>query len=422
MALEDFLARERTEGEAVGGEASFTLDPNKVRERVAVFSEADSLYPLLRCLQAAIRVSETDIFGQRKGNHDWEFRFRWSACPESRAFEQLLNLGTTAGFDQVGHGVAQHLFFGLSAALGTPHYKMSWNGPQAHFQLSRGEVTVKDIEAEEFTTLAFSIESSWWQKLTKQSPGSGTSEELRRRICYSPKTIHLDQEQVRPFPPRAPERPWAAKLSQGSELAWRFLRTSDKNLLTVPYPELDFYRSDKTGTSFHLVREPPDRRLPLSVCFRNNATKESQKKGETEGLRLSASDRAHSALFLSLEAGRQDWLIPVSDGIATEPVKVSIAGGGIVAMTSEPSLLFDLSGLKVIENDAYFANLEIIKKESRALKKQLMVSLANIGARADHLPKQYDQAVCYAAGGPYIGMLGGRFLPKVRKFFSRSQG
>ena len=418
MALEDFLARERTEGEAVGGEASFTLDPHKVRERVAVFSEADSLYPLLRCLQAAIRVSESDIFGRRKGSHDWEFRFRWPACPESKAFEQLLNLGTTAGFDQVGHGVAQHLFFGLSAALGTPHYKMSWSGPHAHFELTRGEVSMRDIEADEFTTLSFTIESNWWQKLTKQSPGRGTSEDLRRRICYSPRTIHLDQERLRPQAPRAPERPWAAKLSQGSELAWRFLRVNDKNLLTVPYPELDFYRSDKTGSSFHLVREPPDRRLPLSVCFRQD---KNAAKLKTESLRLSASDRAHSALFLSLEAGRQDWLIPLSDGILTEPVKVSIAGGGIVALTSEPSLQFDLSGLKVIENEAYFANLEIIKKESRALKKQLMVSLANIGARADHLPKQYDQAVCYAAGGPYIGMLGGRFLPKVRKIFSRSK-
>ena len=297
---------------------------------------------------------------------------------------------------------------------------MSWNGPHAHFELNKGEVSLRDVEAEEFIRLSFSIESSWWQKLTKQSSGGGTSEELRARIRYSPKAIHLDQERLRPIAPRAPERPWAAKLSQGSELAWRFLRTSDKNLLTVPYPELDFYRSDKSGTSFHLVREPPDRRLPLSVCFRQSPNKES-KKVKTENLRLSASDRAHTALFLSLEAGRQDWLIPVSDGVLTEPIKVSIAGGGIVALTSEPSLQFDLSGLKVVENDAYLANLEIIKKESRALKKQLMVSLANIGARADQLPKQYDQAVCYAAGGPYLGMLGGRFLPKVRKFFSRSK-
>jgi hypothetical protein len=418
MALEDFLDKERTGGKTVGGEAAFTLDPVKVRERVAVFCREESLYPLLRCLQALIRVSRTDIFGLKKGDLDWEFRFRWDRCPPTRAFEQLLNLGTTAGFDEVGHGVGQHFFFGMSAALGTEHYKLSWCGPQAHFELRKGEVIVKEPVPDEYTTLTLSVESSWWQKLARGSAFRNEEEDLEYRLSYSPKTIHLNGKRLIPEAPQAPDRPWAARLAEGSELAWRFIRKADKNLLTVPYPELDYYRSVKGGEAFHLIREAGGKRLPLSV-FIDDPDRKKLKRGQTHNLSLSQSNRAQTALFLSLDAGRHDWLLPVHDGVLCPPMEVDISGGGIVCLTSVTSLQYDLSGQKVVENDAFHDFRRSMKRESRALKKQLAVSLANIGLRADQLPKNYEQALGYLTGGPYLGFLSGRVGPRLRRFFSR---
>ena len=419
MALEDFLDKERTAGTAVGGEAAFTLDPVKVRERVAVFCRQDSLYPLLRCLQALIRVSDSDIFGSKKGDHDWEFRFRWDDCPPTRCFEQLLNLGTTAGFDQVGHGVGQHLFFGMSAALGTESYKLTWRGPQAHFELRNGEVEMKDPVSEEFTTLTLTAESSWWRKLTRSS-FRNEEEDLEHRLSFSPRSIHLNGRELAPFPPQAPDRPWASKLSEGSELAWRFIRKADQNGLTVPYPELDYYRSVKGGETFHLIRKTGEKRLPLSVHI-HDPDRRSLKPGQTHNLSLSRSNRAHTALFLSLDGGRHDWLLPVADGVLCEPMEIDISGGGIVCLTSESSLQFDLSGQKVIENEAFHQFCRSMKRETRALKKQLAISLANIGVRADQLPNNFDQALGYLTGGPYLGFLSGRIGPRLRRLFSRDK-
>lgn len=413
--VDNFLRGEASHGRTISEQATFTLDPKKVRERVAVFSEEESLYPILRCVQAIVRLSRSDIFAQTLGPQQWEFSFRWDDCPPAQAFEQLLNLGTTAGFDHVPTGVEQHLFFGLSAALGTPHYRVTWTGPKANFRLSEGRIELLGETGEDiYCKLSFAVETNWWQRVLGRNPARGMVEELRRRLQYSPRTIHLNQETLRAGAPSAPERPWAAKLSQGSELAWRFLRMEGQNLMTVPYPELDHYKGDKKGTLFHLFREPAERSLPLSVAF-------SEQKSNRHHLdhALSSQERAHSALFLSLEAGKQDWLIPIRDGVLAEPVAVNVAGGGVVALTADPSLQYDLSGLKVVENDRYEAVLGLLKKESKALKKQLLLSLANIGARAEHLPSQYDQAICYTAGGPYLGMLGGRLMPKVRGFFGK---
>jgi len=414
--VEEFLDKERVGGKAVGGEAAFTLDPAKVRERVAVFCQQQSLYPLLRCLQALIRVSKSDIFGQRADEHSWEFRFQWDGCPGNEAFEQLLNLGTTAGFDQVGHGVGQHLFFGLSAALGTDHYRLSWKGPQAHFYLKKGHLSLGEPEPDEFTTLRLTAEPTWWQKLTRSRGFGNDLEELTYRLSYSPKPIHLNGERLYPMAPQAPDRPWAAKLINGSELAWRFVRKADQNLLAVPYPELDYYRCGKGGDIFHLIREPDQRQLPLSVSFQD-PDRRKLAPGQTHNLSLSQSDRAQSALFLSLDAGKHDWLFPVYDGVLAEPVEVDISGGGIVCLTSDQTLQYDLSGLNVIENEAFQKVCDQLQSQSKALKKQLAVSLANIGVRADSLPRNYEQALGYLTGGPYLGFITGRVGPRLRRLF-----
>jgi hypothetical protein len=414
--LEDFLEKERTGGEVVGGEATFTLDPNKVRERVAIFSQQNTLYPLYRCLQAIISVCDGDIFIQRQ-EKTWEVNFRWPNCPPGRAFADLLNLGTTAGFDKVGHRVAQHLFFGFSAALGTDSYQIEWNSPNARFVAKDGNLTVLEPDSKEYSQLAFTLESKWWQRLIGQNSVAQIHDELRERLCYSPRPIHLERALIVPAPPQAPEQPWGAKLIQGSDLAWRFIRIPDQNLLTVPYPELDYYRCNKEGQVFHLIGEPESSSLPLSVAFHDPGRK-TLKKGQTSNLSLSLSSRAHSALFLSLETGRQDWLVPVCDGVTTEPVPVNIAGGGIVALTSDQSLSYDLSGLKVIENDAFRDLLSMLKAQSKAMKKQLAVSVANVSVRSKALPKQYDQALSYLVGGPYAGLLGGRFGQIFRRMTS----
>ena len=419
MALEDFLEEQRNPGRAVGGEASFTLDPLKVRERVATFVEEDSLYPLYRCLQALINFCEGDIFVQRK-QKCWQISFQWKDCPPTKAFENLLNLGTTASFDSIGHRACQHLFFGLSAALGVADYHLTWKGSRSHFALDTGVFKTLPEEPSDYTTLSLSVDSSWWQKLTRQKNDKQIFDSLRNRLCYSPTPIHLQHELITPQAPGAPERPWLAKLGENSHLAWRFLRVPDQNFLTIPYPSLDYYKYGNKPDTFHLIREPQDQSLPLSVSIQDPQRRHLM-KGQTKNLSLSQVSRAHSALFLSLEGGRQDWLIPVNDGLLTQAVPVDIAGGGIVALTSERSLNYDLSGLKVIENEAFQASLEAFRKESKALKKQLGVSLANMSFRSEHLPKRYEQALSYLVGGPHLGLLGGRLGPKIRRFFGKKE-
>ena len=414
--LDDFLAQERQEGQVVGSEATFTLDPKKVRERVAVFSEADSLYPFYRCLQAIIAVSSSDIFVQRE-EQLWNVNFKWPDCPPVQAFLDLLNLGTTAGFDKVHHRVGQHLFFGLSAALGTPNYRMDFRTPEAGFSMTQGELKTVEGRESEYCQLAFTFESSWWQRLTGKYTSTQVTEVLKDRLCYSPKRIHIGHEELLPTAPRAPERPWGAKLVSGSELAWRFMRKVDQNDLTIPYPNLDYYRCSSTGDHFHLIREPQTGTRPLSVAF-FDPDRRKLLKGQTQNLSLSQSSRAHSALFLSLESGKQDWLIPVCDGLTTEPIQTDIAGGGIVALTSEKSLQFDLSGLRVIENKALDEHLVFLRAQSKALKKQLLGSLASMTVRSKSLPKHYSQAAGYLTGGPTVGLLAGHLGPKFRNFFS----
>ena len=185
-------------------------------------------------------------------------------------------------------------------------------------------------------------------------------------------------------------------------------------MLSIPYPDLDHYRCNKEGQVFHLVSEPQGDFLPLSVAFYDPGRK-TLKKGQTSNLSLSHSARAHSALFLSLETGRQDWLIPVRDGVTAEPVAVNLTGGGIIAVSSERSLHYDLSGLKVIENEAFEDLLAMLRVQTKSMKKQLAVSVANVSVRSKTLPKQYDQALSYLVGGPYAGLIGGRFGQFIRR-------
>lgn len=412
----DYLAQERGEGEVVSHEASFTLDPEKVRERVAVFCEADSLYPFYRCLQFIIAVSKSDIFVHQE-ERVWEVNFKWPKCPSAQAFMDLLNLGTNAGFDRLDHRVAQHLFFGLSAALGTPYYKITLRTPDSGFAIARGKLEAVEARESEYCQLAFTFESNWWQRLTGKYTPSQVNEVLRDRLCYSPKTIHLERQELVPTAPRAPERPWGAKLVGGSELAWRFIRKADENKLTIPYPNLDYYRSSPKGDHFHLIREPKAGTQPLSVAF-HDPDRKRLVKGQTMNLSLSHSSLAHSAIFLSLESGKQDWLIPVCDGLLTEPLAVNLAGGGMVALSSEKSLSYDLSGLKVIENQALEDLLVVLRKQCKALKRQLAGSLASMTVFSKPLPKHYSQAAGYLTGGPTVGLLAGHLGPKFRNLFA----
>lgn len=407
--LDDFIAGQRAPGQQVGGESSFTLDPQKVRERVATFCEQQTLYPLLRCLQAVISVCEGDIF-IRQQEKSWEINFKWQECPPTKAFADLVEFGITEGFDRVGHRVAQHLFFGLSAAIGKNGYEMEWNSSQASFHTKDGQFLIGEPAEQTLHTLRFRVKASWWQKLLDQRRATRLSEEFQRLVAFSPKPIHLNGELLESHRPEAPEKPWASRFLQGSDLAWRVLLRAGQNRITFPYPELDFYRCNKEGSAFHLVREPGARSLPLSVAFSgsNDSGQESS---------LSSTALAYAVLFLSLESGRQDWVVPVSDGVLTEPVPVKLAGGGLLALTSEPSLTFDLSGLKVVQNEPFEAHLRLLKAEGKALKKQLALSIANVGLRASRLPKQYDQALSYLVGGPYAGFLGAKFGPKIRSLF-----
>lgn len=408
--LDDYLAKERSQGQLVGGESSFTLEPQKVRERVATFCEEQSLYPLLRCFQAIVACCHGDIFIQQQ-EKSWNLNFNWPGCPPTSAFADLVNLGVTVGFDSVGHRAGQHLFFGLSAAIGTKGYELEWRSPQACFLVKDGEFLATEPVAQAFHSLRFSVAGSWWQKLLDQRRAERLAEEFKRLVVYSPKPVHLNQELLVPTRPQAPEKPWATRFIAGSDLAWRFLNHREKNLLTIPYPQLDYYRCNKEGTAFHLVKEPGVTPLPLSVAFNAQGAESS----------LSASRQAYCALFLSLETGRQDWLIPISDGVATSPIPVSLSGGGVLALTSEPSLQYDLSGLKVVENANFESHLAYLKKEAKALKKQLALSVANVSVRSSKLPHQYDQALSYLVGGPYAGFLGARIGPKIRRFFTRSE-
>ena len=197
------------------------------------------------------------------------------------------------------------------------------------------------------------------------------------------------------------------------------MKKADRNLLTVPYPELDYYRCGKGGEIFHLIREPQQRQLPLSVSF-YDPDRRKLVRGQTHNLSLSQADKAQTALFLSLDAGKHDWLFPVYDGVLAEPVEVDISGGGIVCLTSDQSLQYDLSGLNVIENEAFQKVCDELQQQSKSLKKQLAVSLANIGVRADNLPRNYEQALGYLTGGPYLGFITGRVGPRLRRFFTGS--
>lgn len=405
------------EGKLVGGESAFTLDPKKVRERVSSFCQETALYPLLRLTQAVINVSGGDIFVVQQ-DKSWELTFKWPECPPTKAFADLVNLGVTAGFDEVGHRVGQHLFFGLSAVLGTSGYEVEWTSPRAAFSAREGAINAIDPVEQEFVRLRFAVESSWWQKLLHQKRAELLAEEFRSRVLYSPRTIHINRVELEPERPQPPERPWASRFLGGSDLAWRLVKVTDNNRLNAPYPQLDYYRCNKEMTSFHLIREPGEESLPLSVAF-DYPGKEKLLPGQTQNLSLSTSSLVHTALFLSLEAGKHDWMVPVCDGVTAQPVMAHFGGGGIVALTSDPSLQYDLSGFKVVENEAFERNLAFLKVEAKALKKQLAISVANVSLRSKKLPKQYEQAIAYVAGGPVAGMLGAKFGPHLRGLFTR---
>lgn len=427
MALEDFLQQERSAGEAVSENAAFTLDPEQVRRRVATFCKEHRLYPLLRCLQAIVRVTESDLFIRfEKGR--WLINFLWGSAPEKEAFAGLVGLGTTEGFDRIPHTASQHFFFALSAALGQEQYGLEWETPRGGFSIKEGKLETNDETSDMYCQLRFWVDEGWWKHLTGRDSYETIHETLQQRLCYAPIPIHVEREMLEASPPRAPERPWASSLLQGSQLAWRLLRSKDVGRVRVPKLPLDRYRVAQKGTLWFLLEDDPEQALPLSVQLGNLIpvgpgtqhlpTPERRRFERTITGLGDPLPPAEAVLYLSLEAGRQDWFYPVRDGVLCEPTPVHLAKGGIIAVCATSSLRYDLSGLRVVQDDRFEQKLEDLRAQGRLLNKKLFWSLAYTGFRAETLPRRYEQAVAYKLGGPYAGMLGGKLGSGVRRFLS----
>lgn len=416
MSLDDFLAGEQAGGQTVSEDATFTLNPDQVRSRVATFCEEERLYPFYRCLQAAVRLSQSDLF-LRYGSDAWTASFAWNEAPEAKLFQSFLLEGVSQGFDHISHVATQHLFFGISAALGQPHYRLEWVSPQGGFVVSGGKLELSDKQHPEFCQISFAIESSWWQRLSSGNrQRAETERQLRHRLCYSPVPIHLEGERLKAVVPVPPDRPWASRLVEGSNLAWRYLQASSGGLLRPPDVPLDHYRGGRKGKIWHLIKDDPASPLPLSIQFT-----EAQ---ETTPPALGSSRQPHdktlcrSALFLSLQAGRQDWLFPVRDGVLGEPMPINISRGGVLVVSADEELRYDLFGLRVVNDSRLESKIEQWSKEAKTLKSELRVSVANSTLRAENMPSQYYQASGYAFGGPMMGVLAGKVGPAIQRFFS----
>lgn len=422
MELDDFLASEMAQGQRVSEDAAFTLNPEQVRSRVATFCSEIRLYPLLRCLQGVLRVCQGDLFF-RYENDAWWASFEWSAAPSNEQFRAFILDGVSEGFDSVPHGVSQHFFFGLSAALGAQGYRVEWRSPRGGYRVSGGKLEMLEASSSTNCQLGFSMDAHWWERLTGRTDLKAmVAQELRDRLCYSPVPVFIEGAQLRARVPLPPDVPWAASLAQGSNLAWRYLRAGvDQTSFRPPEVCLDNYRGAKRGTIWHLVKEDPSQPLPLSVQF-SDPPKETTSVESPFASRTQDRGNAplcQAALFLSLQAGRQDWLFPVRDGLLTEPVPISVSRGGVLVVAADADLRFDLSGLKVVRDDHLEAKVRQWMIEAKEMRKRLGVSLANISVRAERLPSQYDQASGYVLGGPYAGLLGGKVGPMFRRLFRR---
>lgn len=422
MELEKFLAEESAQGQRISEDAAFTLNPQQVRSRMATFCSEMRLYPLLRCLQGVLRVCQGDLFFRYRDNA-WQATFEWSQCPDSAQFRNFIIEGVSDGFDAVPHGVAQHFFFGLSAALGAQGYRIEWRSPRGGYTVSNGQLEMTEPNDEPNCSLGFTMDARWWERLLGRTDLKElVRRELQERLCYSPVPIFIEGEQLKARVPSPPDRPWAASLAQGSNLAWRYLRAGQAQTSFRP-PEvcLDRYRGAKRGTIWHLVKEDPQEPLPLSVQFsdppKTTSVTESPFASRTQD--RGNAPLCQAALFLSLQAGRQDWLFPVRDGVLTEPVAISVSRGGVLVVAADANLRFDLSGFRVVEDERLEAKVRYWMIEAKEMRKRLGVSLANISVRAEHLPSQYDQASGYVLGGPYAGLLGGKIGPVFRRILRR---
>jgi hypothetical protein len=419
MNLDDFLAKEQAQGRTVSEDAAFTLNPAQVRARVATFCSEERLYPLYRCLQGILRVSQSDLF-LRYDREGWVASFLWKEAPSGRHFQGFLTDGSTEGFDQVDHTASQHFFFGLSAALGVDHYRIEWKTPGGGFLIQAGKLQATEATHPEYCQLGFSIDAGWWQKLTGGKRQQAETEQcLRARLGFSPVPVHIAGERLKPTVPEPPDRPWASRLSEGSNLAWRYLLAKSGGLMRPPDVPLDRYRSGKKSQVWHLVKDDPDHPWPLSVQF-TSAPEAAEQRTEK---RSWAQDPAlcQSALFLALQAGRQDWLFPVRDGLLGEPLAISVAQGGVLVVSADERLRYDLSGLRVVSEKHLEDSLLLWKREAAALKSHLRVSLANSAVRSETLPSQYYQAGGYAIGGPLMGMLAGKVGPTVHRLMGRGK-
>lgn len=433
MNLDEFLAGEQSQGRTVSEDSAFTLNPAQVRARVATFCSEQKLYPFLRCLQGILTVTQSDLF-LRYDKEAWVASFLWSAMPSGKHFQSYLVDGATEGFDTVDHRATQHFFFGLSAALGVDHYRLEWVSPRGGFSIRQGKLTLTEATHPEYCQLAFSIDAGWWQKLTGGERQKADMEtELRARLCYSPVPVHIEGQHLLPVVPEPPDRPWASRLADGSNLAWRYLVAHSGSLMRPPEVPLDRYRVGGKGKVWHLVKDDPEALLPLSVQhteappLTSGAGKggaASDEVGAPVGAESPAQDEllCRAALFLSLEAGRQDWLFPVRDGVLGEPLEISVASGGVLVVAADGDLRYDLSGFRVVQDARLEEKLRLWQAEAKALKAQLRVSVANSTLRAESMPSQYYQASGYAFGGPFMGMVAGKVGPYLHRLAARRRG
>jgi hypothetical protein len=418
MDLDKFLADEQAQGRTVSEDSAFTLNPAQMRAKVATFCGQERLYPFFRCLQGILRVAQSDLF-LRYDSNGWIASFLWKQAPVGKHFQNFLLEGINEGFDHVGHTASQHFFFGLSAALGVDHYRLEWTSPQGGFLIHAGQFALTDNTHPEYCQLTFAMDAGWWERLTGgQRQQADTEQQLRARLCYSAVPVHISGERLLPRVPEPPDRPWASRLASGSNLAWRYLvAPGGQNSMRPPEVPLDRYRVGKKGKVWHLINDDPETPLPLSVQFAEIAgVATTQIRGYQPG-----GDElvCGSALFLSLEAGRQDWLFPVRDGLLTEPVPIAVAKGGVLVVAADDDLRYDLSGLRVINDKHLAEKLLLWQREAKILKSELRVSLANSTLRAESMPSQYYQASGYAFGGPFAGVVAGKVGPVFHRLLSR---
>lgn len=418
MQLEDFLAQEQSLGKTVAEDATFTLNPAEVRSRVATFCDEDRLYPLWRCLQAITRLSHSDLF-LHSTSDGCRVRFLWPGAPPLGCLRNLLLEGTTEGFDAVDSTASQHLFFGLSAALGAGNYRLRLVTPGGGVTLQEGQLALLEERSENFCELTFAIDTAWWQRLVPGGRGVDPDSwlsPLRARLGYCSRPVHLDGARLEPRLPQPPSRPWASRLASGSNLAWRYIGSPVGSLVRAPEVTLDRYRVGKGGYVWHLVQDDPQRPHPMSIQFADLTMRERPLSDEGDG------QLCGGALFLTLEAGRQDWLFPVRDGVLTQPVPITLTRGGVLVLTADSDLRYDLSGLKVIDDQRLHEKLPLWEQEAKAMKAMLRLSIANTTVRAEAMPNQFYQASGYAFGGPLAGLLAGQFGPMLHRWRSRKRG